>query len=262
MNPASPPIKTLFVHVPKCGGTTVWMFLGEIYPFVRCAYAVGRGIFNKSIDTSDLYNQNYNNTLDKIDYITGHFERDAISAWSAGRAFEDYSVITALRDPLSRASSMYRYGCENPDLVRTNWFREVSFTQYIRSIVDDPQMHNEMARIVTGTTDPAAAVEILQRDYTAAVPIGDVGQFLREYRRLLGGRRGDPDRIENQTRLAPPTWETVEPSLTHDFLAVSAADEAIYAWSLENWRGHMERSLSRRLAPGSQPSEAPRPMLE
>lgn len=244
---ATPKLRTLFVHAPKCGGTTAWVFLSDLYPKDRAIHAVGRGHLPGSINISELYNLEFDQIDSKYDFINGHIEYDSAIKWGGDKIFEKYCAVTILRDPVSRARSRYIYGRKYPERAGSNWYREVSFEQYIRTFVEAPHLHNDLAYFVTGQRAPMAALAIIKRDYVAAVPLEALAEFLKAYRGLLGGEGGDANAVLNETGPADPTWETVSPELVEAFMAISEADAAIHQWALNNWQGHMEQQIAARL---------------
>jgi hypothetical protein len=246
---ASPKLKTMFVHAPKCGGTTAWVYLSSMYAPDRSMHAIGKGHMPGSINVVDLYEEKYDNTKIIYDLINGHIEYEKAIKWGKNNIFDDYCAITILRDPISRARSRYTYGRKYPELAGSTWYREVNFEQYIRTFVDEPHLHNDMANFVTGQRTPRAALDIIERDYVAAVPLEALAEFLQAYCGLLGGSCGDPHAVLNETGPADPTWETVSPELVEAFMTISEADTAIHQWALNNWRGHMERKIADRLEP-------------
>lgn len=96
---------TIFLHLPKTGGTTLFNWLAESYLSMG-----GRGL---QVSDPHVYTLE---ELSKFDLIGGHFNYQ--TAIALPRRWK--KIITCFRDPMDRLISLYRYYRTHPDRNSSN----------------------------------------------------------------------------------------------------------------------------------------------
>lgn len=242
-----PALRTFFVHVPKCGGTSAYTFLSYMYPPARALRAIGRGYIEGSISVDDLREIDYDKLVQGWDFVTGHIPFADIMKIGGARVSTDFALVTVVRNPLQRFRSAYSFARKNPHYSNGfDIYQRVSFSEYLSLLIDDRGSLSYMAEFMTGRSEREAALSVLQNDYVAVAPLEDLGEFLSTYHARVGGSRGEPDATINATGEIAFDLR-ISDELHADFVAACEVDMAIYDWSKANWREHMEQKISERL---------------
>lgn len=118
-----------FLHVPKCGGTSLWDFLSRQADAAHLrAYTLGRGKPNwlglpqSERDATDVYGSNH------INYHT------LIKSWP-GHA-ENATFVTQLRDPAERLASHYFFVRKNRNHHSYPFVANRTFAEFVRDVRD------------------------------------------------------------------------------------------------------------------------------
>jgi len=122
LSPVIAEARIKFLHIPKCGGTTIDYILGkqfnqnEIYPFKRLNGAIAKNARSRARDLPKF----------EEELISGHFP-----FWFLEEKDPDHETsftFTVLRDPIERVLSHYQYRKKNnPEInvtiddVHSNW---------------------------------------------------------------------------------------------------------------------------------------------
>lgn len=99
--------KIIFVHIPKTAGTTLTDYLCAFFP-PHCIYSGMTMLDYQAVDINSLLN---------FDLLKGHIFYHFIES---NPGFDDYSLITVLRDPVQRVISLYRFWRSHPEKYVTD----------------------------------------------------------------------------------------------------------------------------------------------
>lgn len=139
----SPMRRVIFMHLPKCGGTSVARFFYRHVGFPKsgCSVELADGLSED--DAPDLLAR-----ARAARFVTGHFGWDVLQR-IRGRAL----VFTVLRDPLERLWAHFHYARSHPKAAhrpRVQRIRGMSFIAFCRC--DDPEIRevsdNPMTRLL------------------------------------------------------------------------------------------------------------------
>jgi hypothetical protein len=139
--------KIIFLHLPKCGGTTFHSILERMY--------LKEEIFDiKVIDDLRLNKEDFISLppkeKDKLKLLKGHMEFGLHKYFS-----EDSKYITFLRDPIERIISYYFFVKRHPNhrLYKLNLLNdEMSFYDFVTKIKEG-DIHNGQIRLISGIND-------------------------------------------------------------------------------------------------------------
>jgi hypothetical protein len=119
--------RVVFIHIPKCAGTTLRLQLAKQFPLGLIAAPGLEGAGVRPTTPEEAANFNH------YDLIMGHLRLQ-----EAERFFPEHSLITVFRDPIERIQSSYAYSNAlpaskiAPDDRISKLMRELTFSEFIR----------------------------------------------------------------------------------------------------------------------------------
>lgn len=188
-----PRTKRIFLHIPKCGGSSLHKLLFAQFPVAKvCPIRHNR------------LNEMKSDVLSRYELYSGHFTRDAVEQFIQGPK----SYVTVLRDPVGRLLSSYYFGRSH------TW----AFIRKHPQFSEPPaayDLHGMAYR-------PAKELEL-------GAYLDSEGKYLTGLMvRWIGGGQGSPDEMLSRAKLHLSQMDSV--GLVEDMDA-SVAD-IFAAWSL------------------------------
>ncbi len=207
---SGPTPRILFLHVPKCGGTSIRRFLDDRFDAVRLELQSDRDDWHGSLQAAKT-----------APLVYGHFSADQLEQ-IRGDAF----VFSFLRDPLDRLVSHFRYHCS----IGWAGSPDARYGETLTDFVTFPVHRNVMTSHFGGSMDPGHGQSIsdekqLARAIATAESLDAIGytETLAQSFPVICQRGriayGDGPQIENVTpRVSAPVeiTEAVHESLELD----------------------------------------------
>lgn len=162
--------KLVFIHLPKCGGTTLANLLARLF------------------STEDICPPQYNDLrmwpiglMASYRFFHGHFDMPSVRMLPGEK-----SIVTMLREPCARLNSMYYYLKAHRDvsnasgmtgLAHSHSMKDFLFHDFVQR---EATINNTMVRALASTSmdeDPGAALDEAKRALCECVAIGLMERF-------------------------------------------------------------------------------------
>lgn len=229
--------KTFLMHIPKNAGHSLASSIGWSYPRERKLLAIGRGEQDGSVSVSDLLEMPYGQFARDFDFSYAHLTYDQLCKWSDGRLFQDFAVITLIRDPLERALSTYAYILERPQHEAYDMVRGIGSLRAFLTTPDfHPQANRAQCEWICGSTSFADATKVLPH-FFAFPTVEYIPTFMREFHKGIGGELDVGNWIN--TSNSPALIHDLDGTMAAAFYETQIDDLQLYLWAKRNWLPHM-----------------------
>ena len=249
MTGSAPTQKTIFVHVPKCGGQAFETILGGLYwktPFVRF---MPEGIpmpphADPTRPDVRLRESEFDKfTADELDErftgIWGHIQFSRYAKVFRGSDFARWNFVTILRNPVELYISLYNYVRGNKEHPAHLKFANSSLRQFM----EVQGVHNFQCGFATGEHTFEKARDVLISKYTAFCVLDDLLPFTELYSSFIKGRirrRLERINVSNSHQvlndLSADDLEWLMTRVREDYLLVE--------WARNAWRGHFRDAMA------------------
>ncbi|HZU39457.1 MAG TPA: hypothetical protein VE992_00315 [Solirubrobacteraceae bacterium] len=271
--PSRPSLRTLFLHIPKTAGHSISSALGWAYPADRRALAFGRGLGPGSISRDDLLAMPYDAFVREREFATGHLFAADLERWSGGRVYEDFALVTSIREPLERAVSTYAYLRERAyeGVVLRAWMpasarvatidcaqaltRHPTLRAFLRSRPFEGEIIVSQCEAVSGSPRFARARAALRRRFVGFPTVEYLESFAAEYNARVGGPAAPVGTLNASGSRA--LIDELDPDSVACFYRDCLDEVQLYHWAKRHWREHLHAALDRRLAAGAEAARAP-----
>jgi hypothetical protein len=164
--------KLLFVHIPKCGGTSFKSVLYDIFGFENVlkiwdpnfgATASIEGFLNLDLEEIRAY-----------PCIAGHIEYPLIRKKLGKEILAEYKVCSIVRDPVSKFLSLWNYSIQNPNIPNYKEITKMSIEDYASYTT------NQQCRFICGEADAELALKTIQSEYDFVFTLNNFQQAVNE----------------------------------------------------------------------------------
>ena len=228
--PASRPKKILFDHLPKCGGTSLRVYLQAHYP-IRKTFSTDASSPAASVNAFKLLSQRKRHGYD---LVKGHLAHELLDY-----VHPEVLRVTVLREPVDRIISHYYYASRTPVhyLYPKIHEAEMSLEDYATSDLDC-ELRNWYTTHFSGLSvedaerNPeasiASAVDVMLNGYDIIGFLDDFSSFAETLRDQANLRCEYRNRRDNVTQ-ERPSVNKVAPSTIRTIEQVNHLDTAVYS---------------------------------
>lgn len=161
--------KLLFVHIPKCGGTTFRSSLFKIFGRDR-VLKVWNSKVGSDVSIQEFSKLNINDIL-KYPCITGHLHYKKAKE-KLGVNIQQFFVCALVRDPVDHVLSYWNY-------VNTNYkhpFHQKALQMSFQEFVENANQ-NQQCKFISGRSDACYAIDTINQEYDLVLPLKYYNQF-------------------------------------------------------------------------------------
>jgi len=116
--------RIIFLHIPKCGGTSLSSVLQQAFPNNTKKFICGTtGVLNDFIALSQQ-------ERDDLEFFTGHQTYECLKHFT-----NESDVITFIRSPIKRLWSHYHFVRTKPNFPLYDFFINATFSEYIERML-------------------------------------------------------------------------------------------------------------------------------
>ncbi len=149
--------KLLFIHIPKCGGTSFKSVLYDIFGF-KNVLKIWHPDFGATVSIEGFLDLD----IEKIKAypcIAGHIEYPLIRKKLGREILAEYKVCSIVRDPVSKFLSLWNYSIQNPNIPNYKNVTRMSIEDYARCTT------NMQCRFICGEANAELALKTIQSEY-------------------------------------------------------------------------------------------------
>lgn len=217
---AAPARRVIFVHIPKCGGSTVYGLFAGHYPPTR-TLSVDRDSEIAALRTMPT------EIADALYFVGGHGKRSDFARFEDGNPL----FVTVLRDPVERLDSTWRYLARNPFLHDGPAAALGTLDSYVAFQERRAgRRANQQCRYVSGGYRAGPAIAALERDFALV----GVTERLPAFIAALGEAAGIPtDSLTSYNVDRTSQREPIPAALRARIETLCAQDMALYRAAAE-----------------------------
>jgi hypothetical protein len=244
-----PTQKTIFVHIPKCGGQAFETVLEGLYwktPFVRF---LPDGIAMRApadatrpdvrLRESEFEKFTADELYERFSGIWGHIPFSKYAKVFRGSDFARWNFVTILRNPVELYVSLYNYVRGYKEHPSHKKFANASLRQFM----EVQGVHNFQCGFATGEYSFEKARDVLLTKYTAFCVLDDLFPFTEVFSNFVKGHTKRPlkrinvsDSYEVLNDLSADDLEWLMTRVREDYLLVE--------WARNAWRGHFRDAMA------------------
>jgi hypothetical protein len=170
--------RLIFVHSPKTAGMALYEALQQwASPERSLRYAVG------GPEDWDRHRRLTDAEIAHLRLVSGHVD---FSAFADDPRFDDWLVITVLREPVRRVLSLYAYV---KGWAGHPWHEQLAgadIDEFVTFLSADPYNIDSQCKMIAGTADARVAFELLSHRFFLAASVEDLDEMIEILNRRLG----------------------------------------------------------------------------
>lgn len=232
--------KVMYVHVPKCGGSSVGMAIKNSFGYWANLQRKGlkwinTGGSNEASDLTSIPIKEFRQQLliyylcqKNSRFVTGHV---TVNSKILETFSDQWNFVTILREPVERWYSQYYF---NKDRDKARSKTDLDMEAYLKSQAGKRSARTYSYYFSTDGPDEEQNIEEAKANLSKFALVGfleEISNFEKQYNNLFNANISIPHYNKNKT----PRYqkEDVPPSIHEKVIEMCRTDTKIYEWALE-----------------------------
>ncbi len=200
--------KLIFIHLPKCGGTSFKSVLYDLFGFENVLK-----IWDPNFGATASVEGFLNLDLEKIgsySCIAGHIQYPLVREKLGKEILAEYKVCSIVRDPISRFLSLWNYSIQNPNLPNYKEVTQRSIEEYASYTT------NQQCRFICGEANAERALTTIDSEYDCVFTLNSykltVDNLCREFDHSLKAHKiaNKSVKVISESHLSQATKEYIK----------------------------------------------------
>ncbi len=183
--------KLLFIHIPKCGGTSFKSILYDVFGSENVLK-----IWDPNFGATASVEGFLDLDLEKIrsyPCIAGHISYPLVREKLGKEILAEYKVCSIVRHPISQFLSLWNYSIQNPNLPNYKEVTQRSIEEYASYIT------NQQCRFICGKVDADLALKTIQSEYDCVFTLNNFKLFVQEICQEFNHTLKQKDTVKNKS---------------------------------------------------------------
>lgn len=162
--------KIIFIHIPKCGGTSFKSVLYGIFGFEN-VLKIWDPNFGATASIEDFLNMDLEE-IKAYPCIAGHITYPLIRQKLGKEILAEYKICSILRNPVTKFLSLWNYSIQNPNIPNYKEVTGQSIEDYARYTT------NQQSRFICGEANAELALKTIQSEYDCVFALKNFKQAI------------------------------------------------------------------------------------
>lgn len=163
--------KLIFVHIPKCGGTSFKSVLYDIFGSEN-VLKIWDPNFGATASIEGFLNMNLEE-IRAYPCIAGHIQYPLIRQKLGKEILAEYKVCSIVRNPVAKFLSLWNYSIQNPSIPNYKEVTGRSIEEYANYTT------NQQCRFICGEANAKFALETIKSEYDCVFQLKDFEQAIK-----------------------------------------------------------------------------------